>query len=214
MKITKKEIYLFIFMCIGNIMLGMGIAFLRLAAYGTDPYSCMNIGLSGQLSISYGTCQLIVNIILFIPVILVIPKSFGIGTFVNMIGIGYIVDFIMWILGEFGITIEMFTDKLPIRIVFVIVGILVLCLGIGMYMECNMGYAPYDAVGLVLEKVSGGKLTFRWMRVMADVICMVVGFLSGGAVGIVTVVVAFFTGPLVSWYRTRFARLVMKIENH
>lgn len=172
----------------------------------------MNIGMSSQFGLSYGTFQLIMNIILFIPVILIVPNTFGIGAFINLIGIGYIADFFMWLWSAFGVTIEGLSGQLIVRLIVVLVGILVLSLGIGLYMECDMGVSPYDAVGLALEKLSKGKLKFRWMRVTSDVICMIVGYFSGGAFGVITIVVAFFNGPLVSWYRERCAKIISRLK--
>ena len=212
MKITKGKVYIFLLMCIGNLFLGLGVALLRLADFGTDPYSCMNIGMSGQLGLTYGTFQLIMNLILFVPAIIVVPKTFGVGAFINMIGIGYIADFFMWFWGGFGFTIEVFSGQLIARIIIVLIGILVFCFGIGLYMACDMGVAPYDAVGLVLEKLSKGKLVFRWMRVVSDVICMIVGYISGGTLGVITIIVAFFAGPLVSWYREKSTKLIIRLR--
>ncbi len=212
MKLTKNKRYIFLLMCIGNLFLGLGVAVLRLADFGTDPYSCMNIGVSSHLGLTYGTFQLIMNIILFIPAIIVIPKTFGIGAFVNMVGIGYIADFFIWLWSLFGITVEGLQEQLVVRILLVLLGIVVFCFGIGLYMACDMGVSPYDAVGLVLEKLSKGKLPFRWMRVVADVLCMIVGYLIGGTFGAITIVVAFFTGPLVSWYRGKCAKVIARLR--
>lgn len=212
MKITKNKVYIFLLMCVGNLFLGLGVALLRLADFGTDPYSCMNIGMSGQLGLTYGTIQLIMNIILFVPAIIVVPKTFGIGAFINMIGVGYIADFFMWFWSLFGITVEVLGEQLILRIIIVLVGILVFSFGIGLYMACDMGVSPYDAVGLVLEKLSKGKLAFRWMRVTADVICMIVGYMVGGTFGAITIVVAFFTGPLISWYREKCIKVITRLR--
>lgn len=53
-----------IMMLLGNLLMGIAVAILRMSRFGTDPFTCMNLGVSGFLNISFGTYQLIVNIIL------------------------------------------------------------------------------------------------------------------------------------------------------
>lgn len=203
--ITKSNIRRFVLMLAGIFVLGFGISLLRLSGFGTDPFSCMNIGISGHLPISYGTYQLIVNIVLFIPVIILYPKSFGIGAFVNMIGVAYIADFCMWVFGLFKITVESCDGRIVARIVLLLLGLVFLCLGVALYMECDLGVAPYDMLSQVIEDASKGRIKFKWARVGTDIICITAGLVSGGTVGIATIVTGFFTGPLVSWFRKNVA---------
>ncbi|MCM1159460.1 MAG: hypothetical protein NC300_12105 [Bacteroidales bacterium] len=191
----------FFYVCLGNVLLGLGVALLRLAGFGTDPFSCMNIGVSNHLPVSYGTYQLMVNLVLFIPAFIFDRKSFGAGAVVNMAGLGYIVDFCMWLFEVMGITIDGMEPLLAVRIILLPVGILCTCFGIALYMDCDMGAAPYDILGQIAEDLTKGKIKFKWARVGMDLCSMTVGYLSGGVVGIATIIVAFFTGPVVSWFR-------------
>lgn len=40
---------------LANMILGLGIATLRLSGFGTDPYTCMNLGISSRLNMNFGT---------------------------------------------------------------------------------------------------------------------------------------------------------------
>ena len=208
-KTFVKRLIIVIF---ANLLIGLGVAMLRFSSFGTDPFNCMNLGVSDHLPISYGTYQIIVNIVLFIPLIILRPRIFGIGALVNMFGVAYIVEFFTWLAGTCGITIEGLNDNIPIRIALLIGGILVLCIGVAMYMECDMGTAPYDAVGQVVDERTHGKLQFRWVRVGTDLLCMGIGFLTGSVVGIGTVVVGFFTGPVVAFFR-KHMNFIPKVED-
>jgi uncharacterized membrane protein YczE len=199
---------------LGVVLIGFGTAILKLSGFGTDPFSCMTIGISNHLPISLGTFQLLLNFILFIPIVILYPRSFGFGAFFNMLGVGYIIDFFMWIFGLLGITTEGVSDMLAVRIVCLLIGILIYCMGAALYMECDLGIATYDGIGIVIEDRSKGKFKFKWVRICTDFICMGIGFLSGGTLGVATVVVGFFTGPLVSWGREHIANpLVYKKAN-
>ncbi|MGN0154302.1 MAG: YitT family protein [Lachnospiraceae bacterium] len=192
-------------MILGIVIIGLGVACLRLASFGTDPFSCMNIGVSNHLPISYGTYQAIVNIVLFIPVILINPKSFGLGALFNMLGLGYVVDGWMWIFQKSGITVEGMNTFLIIRAILMIAGIICISFGVALYMKTDLGVAPYDMISQIVEDLTHGKILFKWARVVLDSISMAVGFISGGTFGTATFVVAFLTGPLVSWFREHAA---------
>ena len=193
-----------------NVVMGIGVTFLRLSGFGTDPFSCMNMGVSSHLPISYGTYQLLLNIVLFIPVFILDRKSFGLGALVNMLGMGYIIDFCTWLFSLVGVTPQVLEARLVIRIICMLVGVLLICFGVALYMGCDMGAAPYDMSGQIVEDRTAGKLKFKWVRVCMDICSMIIGFVTGGVVGVATIVVAFFTGPVVSWFRNHPVRRILK----
>ena len=196
---------------LANMILGLGISLLRLAGFGTDPYTCMNLGVSSKLGMSYGTYQMIFNIVLFIPVFILDKKSFGVGALVNMLVLGYFVEFFMFAFGAVGITIEGLAGNLLIQIPILTLGVFVVCFGVALYMFCDLGSAPYDRLGVIIENYSHGKIKFKWARVCLDIITTVLGFLNGSFIGIVTEIIAFFTGPIVSFFREKVIAPRIKI---
>jgi uncharacterized membrane protein YczE len=206
-KISWKKIVL---VFLGVVLIGIGTTFLRFAGFGTDPFSCMNIGVSSHLPISYGTYQLLLNVVMFIPVIILYPRSFGIGAFINMLGLAYVIDFCVWLCGLAGFTVEGVSDYLIVRVLLLLIGILIFCFGVALYMECDLGIAAYDCIGQIAEQRTNGKLKFKWVRVFTDFLCMAIGFFSGGTLGVATFVVAFLTGPVVSWFREHAAKKIVK----
>ena len=195
--LIKRIIWVFI----GVIFIGMGSAFLRIAGMGNDPFGCMNIGVSGLIGMSFGSYQLIVNIVLLIPMFIFMRKGIGIGTFVNMIGVGYVSDFVIFIFGKMGLSVERIASELTFRSVFLIAGVLIMCLGIAIYMECNLGIAPYDALGEMIPMWTKDRIKFFAARIITDVICVLIGYMAGSVVWIATIITAFFTGPVVSFFR-------------
>lgn len=207
-KVSREYIKKFIIMIMAIVVIAFGVTGLRLSNFGTDPFNCMNIGVSSHLPISYGTYQLIVNIILFIPLVIIKPKIMGPGAIANMFFSAYIVEFFMWLFGLFGITIDSLYGNIGIRCVCLVIGILCMCMGAAMYMECQMGTAAYDALGMVIDERSRGKLNYRGIRILTDVVCVTIGILSQSVVGIGTVIGAFFTGPLISVFRKMIRNLL------
>lgn len=202
----------FVYMVFGVVFIGMGVTLLRFAGFGTDPFSCMVFGLIRHLPIRYGNLQVIINIMLFIPVIILYPKSFGIGAFFNMIGLGYIVDLCLFLASLCGLTVESVAGMLVVRVLLLFAGIVVMCFGIALYMVCDLGVAPYDMVAQLIEDKTHKKIAFKWGRIITDLLCITIGFVFGGTVGLATIVVGFFTGPVVSFFRGVVKSKLLKTE--
>lgn len=195
---------------VANLILALGTSLLRLSGFGTDPFACMNLGVSSHLPISYGTYQMLLNIVLFIPIFFLDRQSFGVGALVNMFALGYFVEFHMMWMSLIGLTVGSISGLLAFRIVLMVIGILVICFGVALYMGCDLGAAPYDRLGVVVERYSSGRIKYRYARIASDLVSMLVGYLSGSTVGIATVVVGFFTGPLISLCRDTIVDRIMK----
>ncbi|MCI8516326.1 MAG: membrane protein [Hungatella sp.] len=207
MKERRHDLGARIFLVIvANLILGLGIGILRLSGFGTDPYTCMNLGVSSRLGLSLGAYQMVFNVLLFIPVYILDRKSFGVGALVNMLALGYFVEWFVALFGYAGLTIEGMAGNMPFRILFLVLGVLVVCFGIALYMFCDLGSAPYDRLPVIIEHYTHQKVKFKWARVCMDIFSTAAGFLLGSVVGVGTVVVAFFTGPIVSFFRDTAVR--------
>lgn len=192
-------------MLTGILFISICVGCYRLSAFGVDAFTCMNLGISGFLGMSFGTWQLIMNGCILIVVFLTVRKCIGAGTIVNMVFVGYGADFICWLAQE-TLRIHM---SLPMRIVALAIGCLFAGLGVAFYMAAEMGIAPYDSVALIIEKGTKGKIPFQYARVITDVTIVVIGVefcLAAGnnvwlIIGIGTVCNAFFNGPLIQYFR-------------
>lgn len=206
----KKRI---IYLIIGNILIGIGVGLCRLAAMGVDPYSCQNLSLSLMFSdmglrfMTFGTCQFILNIIIFVVVICTMRfKYIGAGTLLNMVGVGYIADAVCFLFDKTGITLNLMG-----RIILLAAGMLVLTLGVAMYMLADMGIAPYDTIAYIIMKYSKDKISFRVGRILTDlfavlvgvVVCIVCGRSILAVLGVGTVASVVFNGPLIQWFKER-----------
>lgn len=185
-------------MILGVIFVGCGVGFLNQSNLGLDPYSCMNYGLSSIIGLSFGTWQMILNFILFIPMIIIAKKYIGLGSFANMIGVGYVAQFVTFIFSTIGYPV---INSIIARVLCLIIGVCALCFGVAIYTKANLGISPYDALAYIIEEFIHNKIKFKWLRVITDVICVTIGFLTGSTVGISTAIMMFFTGPLVQFFK-------------
>ena len=158
-------------MLTGILFIGICVGAYRLSAFGVDAFTCMNLGISGFLHMTFGTWQLIMNGAILVVVFFTVRQCIGAGTIVNMVGVGYMADFICWLFQEV-LKVEM---TLPLRLGALFIGCMFAGLGVSLYMTAEMGIAPYDSVAVIIEKVTKGRIPFQYARVLSDVTVVIVG---------------------------------------
>lgn len=201
-------------MLLGNLLIGICVASYRLGGFGVDAFSSMILGISGFTNISFGTWQLIVNAVILIFTYFTVPSNIGLGTLVNMVGIGYLADFFCWLVLH-PLHIEM---SPPLRILAFLLGTLFASLGVALYMAADMGVSPYDGVAMILEKLTNKRISFRLGRVMSDVTVIMAGIIFcvmseksiWTIIGFGTLCNALFNGPLIQFFRFHVVEPLMK----
>lgn len=210
-KYTPKRIAL---MLGGILLIGMCVASYRMSGFGVDPFSCMNLGISGFLGMSFGSWQLIANALLLAVVWFTVRNCIGLGTVVNMVFVGYAADFLCWLfLKQIGLTVTP-----PLRIGFLLAGTLFASLGCACYMIADMGIAPYDSVAFIITKCARERISFRLARVASDLTAIAIGVafcLSAHnniweIVGLGTLVNACCNGPLIQFFRGRLEKTLLR----
>lgn len=191
-----------IVMILGVITQGLGLSLLLQIDLGTDPCSCLTLGVIRFLPVSFGTAQLLCHLITFTLVLLLDRSKIGFGTIGNMVFLGYISDFFTWIWNK--VIPEGFFQQGYWNWIFLLPALLIFVCGAAAYMTADLGMSPYDGLPFILS-VHLPKVPFKLVRIIWDSSFMVAGFLLGGAVGIVTVLVAFFLGPVISWFQKKLA---------
>ena len=192
-------------MLCGVVAQGMGLSLLRSINLGTDPCSCLTQGITNFVPLSFGTCQLLCHLVTFVFVIKYDPGMIGFGTIGNMCFLGYISDFFRWIwslllpVGFFEVTVNRYILLIPSLAVFL--------LGAAAYMCAGLGSSPYDALPFIISD-HVKRVSFKVVRMIWDISFMAAGFLLGGDVGIVTILVAFFLGPIITWVQRRLEVLI------
>src|SRR5262249_4456826 len=106
-----------------------------------------------------------------------------------------------------GFLVDLFLDWLPEpeglgpRWIYLLLGILVIALGVGLYIGAGLGPGPRD--GLMTGIAAKGHPL--WLgRTGLGLHALVAGWLLGGDVGIGTVLFAFGIGPLGHYFLMRF----------
>ncbi len=194
-------------MLVGIMMIAVCVTCYRLSGFGVDAFTGMNLGISGFAGSSFGTCQLLVNGLILAVVFFTVRHCIGAGTIINMVGVGYIADFLCWIV----LDVAGFTMTIPLRVIAVVLGTLFAGLGVALYMTADMGIAPYDSVALIIEKLAKGKVSFRAARIGSDLTALAIGVafcLAAGnsiwtIIGIGTICNSLLNGPLIQFFREK-----------
>ena len=186
--------------CVGVFLMGFAISLSVYASLGTDPCTCMNLGVSAKLGISLGNWQLISNGIFLIFTLLFARHLIGFGTIVNMVAIGYLVDFFRGIFAQ----ILPSQPSVLIRIPIMLFSIVLLSFTAALYMYPKLGVSPYDSISFILTERT--HIHFRWCRIFCDVLSVLIGYLCGSIVGVGTVITAFCLGPLINYFIGLIAR--------
>ena len=178
------------------ILMGFSISWVILADLGTDPCSLMNIAISKTLGMTLGNWQALLNIILLVVGVICGAGNLGFGTIANMFLVGYSVDFFSWIWRK--VLPEGLFDFWGVRIAVVIPALVLFVLAAAVYIDMDIGTAPYDAIPIIISRRLPN-LPFRGIRIAFDSVVTVIGILFGGKPGIVTILVVLTLGPVISW---------------
>lgn len=198
MEIFKKiKLRKVLFAFLGVAILALGASILNVAGVGLDPNTAMNSGISSKLGTSLGIFQLCANAVILLFVFIFGRKLIGIGTVINMVLAGFLID------GFSSLYYKLFSFQMTFtyQVIYLIVGVLLFTLGASLYMSANLGNAPYDAIApIIVEKTN---FEYRKVRVCQDVIVVLIAFCFSGPIGVGTVINAFFTGPLIDFWNKK-----------
>lgn len=195
----------FVVMIIGNIFLSMGVSLFKFAGLGNDPYSGMVMALSDVAGIPFANFLILANIAVFTLEIVFGREFIGAGTIINALFVGYMITFF------YNLFCRIFTtpENLMVQLITVLIGTIVTGLGVSLYQTPNVGASPYDSLSLIMAKRIP-KISYFWHRICTDAICVIVCFLTGGIVGLGTLISAFGFGPVIDFFNIHLTRKLFK----
>lgn len=184
-------------MLLGNVIIGLGISVGVFANLGIDPGMTFYYGMSNVSGMSLGLSTALFNIIFLLPLFFFDRQRIGIATIINMMFMGYIVEF-------FNIYIfhEVLLEYSIWNVLILFFGIILQSLGVALYSSTQLGQSPLDGIPNVLIKVTG-KGNYRVYRVVQDMVLVTIGFLCGANVGIGTLLLMMLTGPFIHFFQEK-----------
>ena len=175
---------------VGLFLFAFGIVLLLESELGLSPWDVLNQGVSEHTSLSFGTANIAIAVVVLV-LAWALGARIGPGTVANAILIGLMVDGLLAI----DVVDALSESSLTARITFMVVGILIIGIGSGLYIGAGLGAGPRDSLMLVAARRAGVRIGTA--RVTIEVVVTVAGFALGGTVGIGTLAFAFGIGPAV-----------------
>ena len=180
---------------IGGLSLyGFSMAMMLCANLGLDPWDVLHQGIAPTLGLSFG---MTVNLIGLVVLLLWIPlrQRPGIGTVLNIVVIGTVVDLSLLILP--------IPEGYSLRLLFLGLGIVLNGIAGGAYIGAGLGPGPRDGLMTGLCRRTGWSV--KIVRTAIEITVLAVGWLLGGTVGVGTVLYAISIGWVahhaLPWFR-------------
>ena len=176
----------------GLVVVGLGFALMVESNLGLGPWEVLHQGISNRIGIPIGTVGIFVGLLVlaaWIP----LRQRLGIGTVLNVITIGVVIDLTMLVIPDL--------DSLLIRWPALLGGLLLVGIGGGLYIGAGLGPGPRD--GLMTGMAGRGWFSIRTARTVLEITALTAGWLLGGTVGIGTLLFAVGIGPLVQLFLGR-----------
>lgn len=192
----------------------LGLCILRLSCMGSEPLTGLCFGLHERFGVSMTLCVGALNALLLLLDLLFYRESLGFGTLAGLFIVGFFADFWQWVLGDILGVLFRFSgmEQLLLRLVLLAVGITIAVVSCSFYLAAQMGMAPYDSVGYLVQKWTAGRAPFKCVRVVQDSLCVIVTLIIAAPqgtqwqiVGVGTVIMALGLGPALTFLQGKIA---------
>ncbi|MGB7860810.1 MAG: hypothetical protein WBM90_09965 [Acidimicrobiia bacterium] len=173
-------------------LFGVGIGLMLQSGLGVPPWDVLHQGLAVQFGLTIGAWSIIISVVvlcLWIP----LKERFGIGTILNAIIIGVVIDLTAVWIPE--------ASNTAVAWVQLLAGILLIAVASGMYIGANLGPGPRDGL---MTAISRRGPSIRLTRVVIEIVVLAIGWTLGGDFGIGTILFALGIGPLVHFFLPRW----------
>ncbi len=205
MRLFKSEIFSqpksdlikrIIFALLGDIFIGLAISFNASARLGNDPISVFFDGLRNAMGLPMEKLGVASNIACYTLLVLVfiIEKSYvNIGTFIYVLPLGFFVNLGVRIYDLLNIP-----NLIIFRILMSTIGCFLLFLGIALFIVAEIGLDSWTGLVMIIKDKT--KKPYKIVKILVDILTLLVGFILGGKVGIVTVFAAILGGPIINYF--------------
>ncbi|TVY05375.1 YczE/YyaS/YitT family protein [Paenibacillus cremeus] len=175
---------------LGLTFFGLGNAIaVKVQSLGLHPWEVLNVALFHRFGFTIGTWSVICGLVLVLIAFVVDRKYINIGTFLNALSIGPIMDFFLHL------------NILPhetvhwwLNLLILLTGIIITGIGGGIYVAAGIGAGPRDGFMLSISEKTG--LSVSRARIVVESIVLIIGFILGGPVFIMTLVYTFIQSPI------------------
>jgi uncharacterized membrane protein YczE len=171
---------------LGLYLVGLGLAIMIHTKLGVPPWDVLTQGIQKQTGWSFGIAATVVSVVVLLMWIPIKQKP-GIGTLINGVSIGPFADWSKPLMPNL--------EGFWANAIFLIVGLVVIAIGSGLYISAHLGGGPRDGLMVGLTRVTGWP--FWVVRTIGEATVLTTGFFLGGTVGLGTALFAIGIGFLL-----------------
>ena len=186
-----KKVLLFF---VGLLMIQFGVALFLELNLGSDPFTIFTQGVSGLLGLTPGAANRLLTAFIFFIILIVDRKNIHIGTFLSILCVGLILDWMLLIVAPF----ELSTYPMSIKILLFIGACVIIGIGVPILKCAMLGVPPNDLVYFTV--VDFLKKPYGKVRMLTDLLFAIAGIVLGGVMGIGTVLCILLLGPIVEFF--------------
>lgn len=189
---------------VGLALNALGIALIIFSAVGAGAWDTAAIGLNHRLSLTIGTCTVIIQVLIVLLTAWIERKR---PQYESMIAI---------VIRSMFLDAWMFFVFMPMtppvswetQWFYFLAGIAAMGVGIGIYVEAHFPKAPID--GLMLAIQQRFRLTLNMSRIIVELSGAFIGFLLGGPVGLGTLMIALFVGKIIQATNNQVKKMLQR----
>ncbi|MFF5398252.1 YitT family protein [Peribacillus butanolivorans] len=175
---------------LGLIFFGLGNAIaVNVQSLGLHPWEVLNVALFQRFGFTIGTWSVICGLVLVLIACVVDRKHISIGTFLNALSIGPIMDFFLHLN-----ILPHETEHWWLNLFILLMGIIISGIGGGIYVAAGIGAGPRDGFMLSVSEKTG--LSVSRARIAVESLILIIGFILGGPVFIMTFAYTFIQSPI------------------
>ena len=198
MDMVKLKKYLIV--TIGQIIIGIGCAFLVTSGMGNDPMGVMVSGFSRLSGIPFGTMTNIVSAVLFVLLLIFYRKGLALSTVITVFAIGWTIDPVCVLLNA--VNAPVFINNY----IYPVVGCVIISIGVAFYLSIDFGASITDNVILMISDMANKPYSFGCYILYA--IYVAIGILTGGVWGYATILGLVLNGKLIDLMSPFFVKTV------
>lgn len=197
--IYKKQMLKILIVVIGTAVAALGMDMAIYAGFGSATLAVLWQGIAQSINITIGQASLIIAAAMVLFCLFYDRSQIHIGTILYQVIYSLCID---W----FAPYIQYGSSKM-INFLLMILGLAIFSLGSALYSVADFGKGSYEALTFAI--VNKNKFSIQKVRIVLDILCVLVGVLLGGKVGLCTVTTILLSGVLLQ----QFVKLLKPIVN-
>lgn len=191
---------------LGLTFFGLGNAIaVNVQSLGLHPWEVLNVALFDRFGLTIGTWSVICGLVLVLIAFIVDRKYINIGTFLNALSIGPIMDFFLRLN-----ILPHETEHWWLNLFILLMGIVITGIGGGIYVAAGIGAGPRDGFMLSVSEKTG--LSVSWARIIVESLVLIIGFTLGGPVFIMTFAYTFIQSPIFQFSMKLMRSYIASLE--